>query len=657
MDLQNLRFNPYTVKSLFDGNRKFYVPAFQRRYQWSSNSDKRKDRNVNYLLEDIVLAQKADGYFLGPILTYEDKSEKKNFHLVDGQQRFTTLLLYFCVYRKYIQELAFKQDEIKYVEECIFTKVDRESKPERILRTSHIEGDIFLDKLVNDTDFDIESKEFEKVPRLVDAYKSIMSFLKSDNRNTQENIELFDFICEHVFVTEMVADDFSQAFTIFDRMNDRGLTLSESDKIKHLLLSNIARKGQAYFDKESTEVNKAWEEITDDIAATNTEMDDFLRYFFMAHYWTDRYRNKNEILPWLKDDKNTLGQKIIFNPDDFLKELRKSTDQFVKFRNGNDIEGAKGKYNHSISALKTYYRSNRQHYPILLAASKLKNIDEFKKVCILVDSVIVVMSWAEEQWNQLESLLPKLCVPLNKGDFATFEKRIRSLINEHKENATQRMVDPEYLELYYKDKKGLSNHLIHKFEYQLQFMAKDTYVPTSRDTVEHILEKDNMATMERAIPDKKSLNDYLNLRYRIGNQTIWKKVPNSSSANKTPEEKFNNNLFQGSSHMSTNIIVNGDLESKPDEDSKNSFNLIKKYFNITGPEKLTSSKFWTKKNVLNREKYMFYVISQALLTELNPHNEKYTIKDIADWEDVQFKKISTYSNIIPDKEVEKFNKK
>ena len=48
-----------------------------------------------------------------------------------------------------------------------FYKVDRESKPERILRTSHAEGDIFLDKLVNDPDFDIESKEFEKVPRLV----------------------------------------------------------------------------------------------------------------------------------------------------------------------------------------------------------------------------------------------------------------------------------------------------------------------------------------------------------------------------------------------------------------------------------------------------------------------------------------------------------
>ena len=53
--------------------------------------------------------------------------------------------------------------------ECIFTKVER-VKPERILRTSHAEGDIFLDKLVNDPDFDIESKEFEKVPRLVDAY-------------------------------------------------------------------------------------------------------------------------------------------------------------------------------------------------------------------------------------------------------------------------------------------------------------------------------------------------------------------------------------------------------------------------------------------------------------------------------------------------------
>ena len=41
---------------------------------------------------------------------------------------------------------------------------------------------------------------------------------------------------------------------------------------------------------------------------------------------------------------------------------------------------------------------------------------------------------------------------------------------------------------------------------------------------------------------------------------------------------------------------------------------------------------------MNREKYMFYVISQALLTELNPHNEKYVIKDIADWKDIEFKK-------------------
>ena len=43
-------------------------------------------------------------------------NQKKRLFIYRWQQRFTTLLLYFCVYRKYIQELAFKQDEIKYVE-------------------------------------------------------------------------------------------------------------------------------------------------------------------------------------------------------------------------------------------------------------------------------------------------------------------------------------------------------------------------------------------------------------------------------------------------------------------------------------------------------------------------------------------------------------
>ena len=52
------------------------------------------------------------------------------------------------------------------------------------------------------------------------------------------------------------------------------------------------------FDEESPSLNQDWEEVTDRIKKTDTNMDDFLRYFFMAFYWDDQYKSKSAILPW-----------------------------------------------------------------------------------------------------------------------------------------------------------------------------------------------------------------------------------------------------------------------------------------------------------------------------------------------------------------------
>ena len=153
-------------------------------------------------------------------------------------------------------------------------------------------------------------------------------------------------------------------------------------------------------------------------------MDDFLRYFFMAFYWDDQYKSKSAILPWLKEENNTTSIKFIFNPKVLLKELKKYSKYFEKIRDGKDNLG---EFNESIQSLKSNYRSNRQHYPILLAASDLDDPIEYKKVAKLIDALIVIFSWSEAQWNDLEKALPDLCRPLRNDDFKTFEKEITKL--------------------------------------------------------------------------------------------------------------------------------------------------------------------------------------------------------------------------------------
>ncbi len=69
-------YNVFNLKK----NRKYIIPDFQREIRWS-------EQNVNTLLQDI----KSNNKFLGNIILARYKGV--NYHLIDGQQRITVLLL------------------------------------------------------------------------------------------------------------------------------------------------------------------------------------------------------------------------------------------------------------------------------------------------------------------------------------------------------------------------------------------------------------------------------------------------------------------------------------------------------------------------------------------------------------------------------------
>ena len=48
------------------------------------------------------------------------------------------------------------------------------------------------------------------------------------------------YTLHNVKVADVVAEDFKQAFTMFERMNDRGRGLSTTDKFKYLLMSQYS---------------------------------------------------------------------------------------------------------------------------------------------------------------------------------------------------------------------------------------------------------------------------------------------------------------------------------------------------------------------------------------------------------------------------------
>ena len=84
-----MKFEQKTILGLFDNTQKsFIIPVYQRAYSWE------KDQ-WNVLLNDLKEQISGDNnYFFGNLL-FEVIQKDKKYEIIDGQQRLTTLTIFF----------------------------------------------------------------------------------------------------------------------------------------------------------------------------------------------------------------------------------------------------------------------------------------------------------------------------------------------------------------------------------------------------------------------------------------------------------------------------------------------------------------------------------------------------------------------------------
>lgn len=174
---------------LFD--EQLRIPNYQRPYKWSL-------KNVNDLLNDILLFKEKPAYRLGTIVYHQNYSEHENKtvnNIVDGQQRTITLLLIALA----IQNNSTLQGKLKSANVDI----------QRLILTDKLNFTNNLSK------HNIRENYREIVRRVVDF----------DART----VEFFYKKCE---VVKVVLSDISEAFQFFDSQNARGVDLNPHDLLK-----------------------------------------------------------------------------------------------------------------------------------------------------------------------------------------------------------------------------------------------------------------------------------------------------------------------------------------------------------------------------------------------------------------------------------------
>ena len=149
--MESISANKENIERLLSNKKvSFLIPDYQRPYAWT-------ETECNTLWNDLYefaipegnadnFNSEKDEYFLGPIVTFNNK-DKKKFEIIDGQQRLTTILLLLrAFYTKF--ELNSMKDKksltIKTkIESCIW-KTDELGElisKDRIKRASEVATD------------------------------------------------------------------------------------------------------------------------------------------------------------------------------------------------------------------------------------------------------------------------------------------------------------------------------------------------------------------------------------------------------------------------------------------------------------------------------------------------------------------------------------
>jgi len=229
--LQKIQGQAKTIQELLA--EKYTVDFYQREYKWET-------KQITELIDDLsvkFLDEYRPGhpreavanygrYFLGSIII--SKKQNTNF-IIDGQQRLTSLTL-LLIYLRNRQESVGQESD---VEELIFAK----KFGRRSFNLDVPERTPALEALFDGKPYD-ESGQPESVQTILARFTDIGDAFP-DEIDEAALPYFVDWLIENVNLVEITAYSDDDAYTIFETMNDRGLSLTPTDMLKGYLLANI----------------------------------------------------------------------------------------------------------------------------------------------------------------------------------------------------------------------------------------------------------------------------------------------------------------------------------------------------------------------------------------------------------------------------------
>ena len=219
-------------------------------------------------------------YFLGTIITFETDEKKQ---IVDGQQRLTTLtllLIHFHRLTEEDQDIAEEDQDIADVSQMIFSRTYGEMS----FNIDVPERKACMEALYEKGEFNVANHWDISVKNLVDRYSDIQELFPESVKD--ETLPYFvDWVIENVDLVEIESGTDNDAFTVFETMNDRGISLGPVAMLKGYLLANIYSDRDGSANAQSNEANTAWRQRIAELGSlAHKEDQSFFKNWLRAKY-------------------------------------------------------------------------------------------------------------------------------------------------------------------------------------------------------------------------------------------------------------------------------------------------------------------------------------------------------------------------------------
>lgn len=497
--MNNLEGKIEQIGKVFSSDFFFTIPDYQRPFAWEEN-------NFQDLIDDLISANGGEQYFLGTLVLHK-QPEKNTYHVVDGQQRLTSLLILIACIRDLITDPQYKKNlQGKIVQEE--NKVDGIPEMPRI---SVKDRQTFREIVLEESGTNKKYKEDQLAEPQTRYIQAIKIFKEALGKFTEEELQKFvQFINQRCTVIYLSTSTFSDAFRLFTIVNDRGRQLRRIDILKAQNISPDAIAIEATRDK----VAKQWETMENEIGEVNFES-----ILFSMRMILVKEKPQEDLLA--EFDKRVFGKGLLIKGEKFVDEIKIYCDLYRQIFTDKDYLSKEDpnylKYKAMIHIMDSEFEASEWRACLMYFAKKFSGAS-FYEFMLAVEKIYL------SQW----------CGGVRKDErFGDYAKILRSIEQEGKAEDVIKDLKFNRQAIF----AAVSSKSLYGVRYAKYFLLRlevlstenDVYKEMNAKSIEHVFPQNPSANSEWGRdPDFKEHQQVVN---SLGNLVLLSKSKNSSASN------------------------------------------------------------------------------------------------------------------------------